>query len=359
MSVIIKSEPECDSEEPSSYHTADIASSFQTCRLCLSEESAESVHNEEGLQQWISDYLSIEISSEDHLSQAVCATCRIQLMEFHQFRERCHEVQSALKSKTRTGKELEDQLLLESIQNVVADELVDIEEMKIDANMELTALSDAKEHTNETQATEVQKEDGTENHQSHECEICYKIMHSRMRLNSHMKNVHGPKRFKCVTCEVTFPQPHHLKLHFQTKRHVRKMQDSEVQKESVSNSEFQCDKCQESFSKKVQLYNHCCTIDELIKHPCPKCQKLFASRYDMYKHIAADHMSGEDRPFKCDICPKTFKVKNHWAEHKRQVHGPKRYRCVICEFSSSKNYNVTRHMKNHDRIKRKKAVGTE
>ncbi|XP_029731940.2 zinc finger protein 182 isoform X2 [Aedes albopictus] len=355
MSVIIKDEPECEIRETSSYHTEDIESLFQTCRLCLSEESVESVYNEEGLQQWITDYLSIKIFSGDRMSQSVCSICRIQLMEFHQFRERCHEVQSALNSKIRAEKESEARLLLESIQNVMADEVVDIEEIKIgtDGNIDLTAaLPDAKEHTNTTQATEVKKEDGTKNHQSLECKICYKIFRFRNNLNIHMRSVHGPRRFKCVPCGATFSRPQHLELHLQTKKHVKKMQDIEAPKESVSNNEFQCDKCHKSFSRKEQLHIHSCTIDKLRKFPCPTCRKLFVSKHAVYKHIAADHLSGEDRPFECDMCQTTFKTKKHLVEHERNVHGPKMYQCDVCEFSSSKNYNMTRHMKSHDRIKR-------
>nr|XP_029724095.1 uncharacterized protein LOC115264493 [Aedes albopictus] len=71
------------------------------CRLCLNIDSLEDVFKEEGLHQWISEYLSITISSEDSLSHAVCAVCRVRLTEFHQFHMHCHEVQDELQSRNQ------------------------------------------------------------------------------------------------------------------------------------------------------------------------------------------------------------------------------------------------------------------
>lgn len=37
-----------------------------------------------------------------------------------------------------------------------------------------------------------------------------------------------------------------------------------------------------------------------------------------------------DRPFKCDVCPKTFKIKRTLYAHKRFTHGTKEHCCPIC-----------------------------
>lgn len=39
-----------------------------------------------------------QVSREDGISQAICALCRLQLTEFHQFRIRCQDVQNVLHS---------------------------------------------------------------------------------------------------------------------------------------------------------------------------------------------------------------------------------------------------------------------
>nr|XP_019551300.2 zinc finger protein 157-like [Aedes albopictus] len=71
------------------------------CRLCLSEESLVSIFVEESCYQWILDYLSIQISVGDGMSQTICALCRLKLAEFHQFRNRCREVQGVLLNKLK------------------------------------------------------------------------------------------------------------------------------------------------------------------------------------------------------------------------------------------------------------------
>ncbi|XP_062548634.1 zinc finger protein 585B-like [Armigeres subalbatus] len=70
----------------------------QMCRLCLSEECLDDIFKEEGLQRWIVEFLSIKVSSLDHMSRNICTICRIRLIEFHQFKIRCQEVQTLLQT---------------------------------------------------------------------------------------------------------------------------------------------------------------------------------------------------------------------------------------------------------------------
>lgn len=70
----------------------------QICRLCMSKESLDDLFKEKGLHQWIADFLSIQITTEDRFSKAICAMCRQRLTEFHHFRLRSQEVQTVLQS---------------------------------------------------------------------------------------------------------------------------------------------------------------------------------------------------------------------------------------------------------------------
>lgn len=72
----------------------------QMCRLCLSEECLDDIFKEENMQRWIMEFLSIKISTSDSMSRTICTICRMQLIEFHQFRLRCQEVQGVLESMT-------------------------------------------------------------------------------------------------------------------------------------------------------------------------------------------------------------------------------------------------------------------
>ncbi|XP_019536242.2 zinc finger protein 572 [Aedes albopictus] len=353
-SIVVKTEPQ------------DSGSLFQTCRLCLSEDSVESVFNEEGLQLWISEYLSIEISSEDHLSQGVCSICRIQLMEFHQFRERCHEVQSALKSEIHTEnvdafnekaiiesplKSHEDELLLQSFQNVVADELIDIKEIKIENhdNREFSASSGTSEHTNGTQAAVFQIDDDTEqNHQSLESETCHV---STARLKCPIRVVYGPKTIECVACGVTFTNRKQYNVHLQKRRHIKQMLGIGDHEETITKTEFQCIKCPASFPTDLQLYNHYCRSHKPRKFACTKCPKKYVSNHELQRHTATVHTSGDERPFECNTCQKTFKLKANLYDHKKKVHGPKLHRCDVCGASFSTRCSLSRHVDIHNKIK--------
>lgn len=70
----------------------------EMCRLCLSEECLDDIFKEEGLQRWIKEFLSIKVLTSDHMSRNICTICRIRLIEFHQFRVRCQEVQTLLQT---------------------------------------------------------------------------------------------------------------------------------------------------------------------------------------------------------------------------------------------------------------------
>ncbi|XP_029713857.2 zinc finger protein 691-like isoform X2 [Aedes albopictus] len=86
-STTIKSEPE--------HH----GTPSKVCRLCLNDDSPlVNVFAKEHLHRWISDFLSIAISTSDRMSQSICAGCQKYLTEFEEFWRSCHEVQGILQS---------------------------------------------------------------------------------------------------------------------------------------------------------------------------------------------------------------------------------------------------------------------
>nr|XP_029724075.1 zinc finger protein 470-like [Aedes albopictus] len=57
-----------------------------------------------------------------------------------------------------------------------------------------------------------------------------------------------------------------------------------------------------------------------------------------------------DRPFKCDVCPKTFQIKRTLYVHKRFTHGAKEHCCPICGKPIAYRHQIERHMQTHDPI---------
>ncbi|PNF16227.1 hypothetical protein B7P43_G15296 [Cryptotermes secundus] len=54
---------------------------------------------------------------------------------------------------------------------------------------------------------------------------------------------------------------------------------------------------------------------------------------------------GQDRPFSCDVCKKSFRQQSHLKEHKRIHTGERPFSCNIC----NKSFNQQNHLKKHHR----------
>nr|XP_029723875.1 protein odd-skipped-related 1-like [Aedes albopictus] len=147
--------------------------SLEICRLCMGTESLENLFEGDGLQRWITDYLSIVVSSADSVSHAICTICRIQLDEFHQFRIRCMEVQTALWSMAQTGK------IVESPKH--------------------SRLSCSSRQQRNMPIEGVLERDG-----QYHCGTCGKVFDDRKRVLDHMR-IHVPKKHRCMQCGQSFP----------------------------------------------------------------------------------------------------------------------------------------------------------
>lgn len=155
--------------------------SFEICRLCMGTESLENLFEGDGLQRWITDYLSIVVSSEDSISHAICTICRIQLDEFHQFRIRCMEVQTALWSMAQTEKIVE-------------------------------SPKQSRPSCGSRQQRNMPIDGVLEKGGQYHCGTCGKVFDDRKRVLDHMR-IHGPKKHLCMKCGQSFPIRLHLKSH--------------------------------------------------------------------------------------------------------------------------------------------------
>ena len=77
--------------------------------------------------------------------------------------------------------------------------------------------------------------------ESLKCKICAKKLPNKVSLNSHIKGVHGTKKFECGTCHKKFSVNDHLKSHLIT--HTEQKKNS-------------CKNCQKEFKHKSLLNSH-------------------------------------------------------------------------------------------------------
>ncbi|XP_029725323.2 zinc finger protein 761 [Aedes albopictus] len=292
------------------------------CRLCLNIDSLEDVFKEEGLHQWISEYLSITISSEDSLSHAVCAVCRVRLTEFHQFHMHCHEVQDELQSRNQNEvfsrmeanrdlstfnshlklqmaphhncdpqytpisknstktfvpnptvnepmTDLEDMIDIGDVKiEPRSDDDVGISDELIDQSSKLSSEFD-NDNTKDSKETPKARRDKTV-----PCNICHKKYRNKLLLWSHNRTAHGPKNYKCKICGNQFAHRPDLDRHNRTKRHLAKLQKHVEEQELNKNdsplketkgAEYSCPTCNKKFNRQCQFKSHVKSHDTEIE----------------------------------------------------------------------------------------------
>ncbi|XP_029726990.1 zinc finger protein 600 isoform X2 [Aedes albopictus] len=392
-SQAIKTEPEEFRKNP-----------YPVCRLCLSEGELADVFDEEGLDQLMLDLLSVYL--DDPISQSVCIVCHTRLIEFHQFRIRCQEVQTVLQSW---------------LQSTIQQETINLEQAKRNQSSE---ISNAE--TNPLQCEVCQKLFKTRKvlvchkkiHQprKHICKMCSKPFGRRQQLLRHMKLVHSkepettddtileprgeivaviesseqkqdtqndalaPKTSVKLDSDATHQEGVIQQCNEDAEaRNSESLLDtnggvtSEIDYEATSSShvadgkeinivrnELQCDICSKTFKLGKTMRWHRKKTHGMKEFICPICERPFALQNSLQRHILT-HQSVEERkrpipavknmarPFKCDTCEKTFISKGRLWGHQRKAHGPKNHECHICSFRFTMRKKLEEHIKRHSR----------
>ena len=169
------------------------------------------------------------------------------------------------------------------------------------------------------------------------CVICQRRYLSAGSLSWHTKSTHsGTPQTKaknlCEICSKTFATVTSFKEHILT------------HSEDCEKLQLQCKTCGKWLKNQRCLKSHM-LLHADVDHNCTICNYSTKKEHLLKNHILTKHTS--DRPWSCDECDKTFKVKRALTIHKAQNHieGAKSGRtCEFCgkTFGSSTNYFVVR-----------------
>ncbi|XP_031630900.1 zinc finger protein 572-like [Contarinia nasturtii] len=160
---------------------------------------------------------------------------------------------------------------------------------------------------------------------AHVCDECGKMFASAGRLtthvNSHIKQ--GQEELACHICAKKFACRSNLAYHLTT--HQPKTQ------------QVQCTKCEKWLKNKFCLRKHMVQHSS-IRYNCSICDYSALNQQCYRNHMRVQHT--DVKPFQCDICLKSFKLKNTLRNHQVQHTGVRRFVCPFCNrsFASSGNY---------------------
>lgn len=184
----------------------------------------------------------------------------------------------------------------------------------------------------------------------HICQICGKILDSKIQLRSHLRNHDQTLRYKCTFegCQKAFRVKHHLSNHMRG---------------HTNESPFACsfEGCSAKFRQKHALTIH------MRKHKgefltCDQCKSPFVTKFHLSKHLEKcngvfkplktrvmsklTNLESSSEVFRCCIetCEENFKAKVTLEKHLTKVHEVRLTptTCILCciEFPTQKSLKL-------------------
>ena len=174
------------------------------------------------------------------------------------------------------------------------------------------------------------------------CPVCTKRFRQDCHLRVHMSKVHPdehevmlsrePKTYKCKICDRVYKRMHLLKLHEASHACVGRVNESHEESQANRGKRKPSKPSTVGSRKTLPIARDNC--DKSLNSP--KNPELQTTSVD------------EDRPFKCQFCPKAFKFKQHLTSHERVHTGARPFVCTICESAFKQSSHLTRHLKMHE-----------
>lgn len=212
----------------------------------------------------------------------------------------------------------------------------------------------------------------TINHK-YKCRDCADSFKSRRKLVDHSLEVHGFKPqvvralFTCDVCDRKFDVKSifevHKLSHDETARHHICKVCSKAFK-SIGNlrrheaihaptKDFQCSDCAKSFRTKLALKIHSEAVHAEMKVfvSCSVCSAIIQEKH-LRIHMRNLHTDeGQEKPFSCTICLKTFKTEKLGQRHYESVHDPTdkgvTYPCPDCNLLFYRQRDLKDHSFTH------------
>lgn len=160
------------------------------------------------------------------------------------------------------------------------------------------------------------------------------------------------KRQKCTECEMVYSKRKYLQKHMLREHNVdlpkaKRGRTAHILMPTDDNPRpYKCDQCIKEYTLLRHLTRHKRMHARTF---CDLCQKSFAC-YD--EHMRKEHNVELPRPFECDICGRSFRVKSTFQAHMRIHREENRvFNCTLCSKSFFQATDLRKHIKSHSNIR--------
>ncbi|XP_050313885.1 zinc finger protein ZFP2-like [Anthonomus grandis grandis] len=164
----------------------------------------------------------------------------------------------------------------------------------------------------------------------YQCEKCSQVFQSIQALEAHRNSDHM-NSFYCEECGVQLDSAKRLLIHYRIHKNLKP---------------YICDTCGKSYSQSSHLWQHMRFHQGIKPFACTHegCDARYTIRPDLKDHIRKVHT--RERPFKCNVCRKTFLTGSVYYQHRLIHTNDRRYSCEICH----KKFFRADALNNHKRI---------
>ena len=215
----------------------------------------------------------------------------------------------------------------------------------------------------------------------HVCSICSFSQYERTKVFDHIRLNHGipvancnsyinvaylaKTKYYCLKCEFSSTIKNQAIAHFKQIHDALSIVKVEVE-------EFQCDKCDLSFTNTLNLDEHRVEVHQCSIYMCDQCAEIFTDHptlshhkskshtaptgfkcqtcnltkfqeSELNKHIATTHMKQVAPIYECEKCAKTFGVIKDFHEH-LATHEDKKYPCKQCKKAFENENSLNSHV---------------